>query len=244
MAEGRGKGSGKLEYLGRQEPVDAEWTEVGDETREQPKRPKGLDRHIDYLVEIAVVGALLVGVAILIEIAMQFTTSRPPYSASETNDTAGNSTPDAIGAPAVLPSTEAVRFEPSRTAAIPQKPHIPSSADRARDVELYSNDYWVCLEGANGGYAGIHACEADELESQDRILNRIYKILMLELTPPERTTLRQEERNWIAERDKSCERLAAPEKGGELFYIVHTGCILRATAERRAYLEQVHRDQA
>jgi uncharacterized protein YecT (DUF1311 family) len=47
-------------------------------------------------------------------------------------------------------------------------------------------------------------CRVDTIANLDVQLNSVYKSLLSELSAPERETLREEQRKWLAARDKAC----------------------------------------
>jgi uncharacterized protein YecT (DUF1311 family) len=92
----------------------------------------------------------------------------------------------------------------------------------------------ACLKDANGTTPGIRDCLRDEHGFQDHRLNQTYKKLMGSLNEAGRKHLREEERRWIAFRDKFCASGGEPGQGQEL---ESDECVVDQTADRATELE-------
>jgi uncharacterized protein YecT (DUF1311 family) len=92
----------------------------------------------------------------------------------------------------------------------------------------------VCIKEADGTTPGIHDCLRDEHGFQDHRLNVNYKKLMGSLSEAGRKHLREEERRWIAFRDKFCAADGEPGQGQEL---ESDECLVDQTADRATELE-------
>lgn len=92
----------------------------------------------------------------------------------------------------------------------------------------------TCMKKAEGTTPGIRDCLSSEHAYQDKRLNVAYKKLMSSLSQDQRTTLRDEERQWIAFRDKFCAMDPNPGQGQELD---SAECLVDQTADRATVLE-------
>ncbi len=91
----------------------------------------------------------------------------------------------------------------------------------------------ACLKATGGTTPGIRDCLRDEHGFQDHRLNQSYKRLMGSLSEVDRKHLREEERRWIAFRDKFCARDSEPGQGQEL---ESDECLVDQTADRATEL--------
>jgi|GEM_PF-2006792 uncharacterized protein YecT (DUF1311 family) len=123
-----------------------------------------------------------------------------------------------IGAPALI-------FLLAGQAAF-ASPRMPSGDDAQARM---SPSYGACVDAAKGGDRG--SCIAREYDHQDARLNTAYRKLSASLDEAKRTTLRNEERQWLADRDKACGK-------GNGKDVVKNECTLGRTADRAAELEQ------
>lgn len=95
--------------------------------------------------------------------------------------------------------------------------------------------YDRCLEKTRGVTVEMNSCIGIEFDFQDKRLNTAYKALRQSLSESDRTKLRDEERKWIDEKNKSC---APPADGGTADMLVANECRLTRTAVRAAELEE------
>lgn len=94
--------------------------------------------------------------------------------------------------------------------------------------DLYRPSYHACAEKADTTVA-INSCIGDEYTYQDKLLNDHYKALAKSLDDTKRLALRDEERAWIAQRNKACK----PDPEGGTAELINTGsCQLQWTAKR------------
>lgn len=91
----------------------------------------------------------------------------------------------------------------------------------------------TCIKEAAGTTPGIRDCLRDEHGFQDHRLNQTYKKLMGSLNEGGRKRLREEERRWIAFRDKFCAPDSDPGQGQEL---ESAECLVDQTADRATEL--------
>ena len=94
--------------------------------------------------------------------------------------------------------------------------------------------YYTCIKASNGVTSALNDCIGTEHDFQDKRLNTAYRLLGKTLSKGERNALRDEERTWIAQRDKSC----APDiDGGTASLLDVNQCQLDETAARASALE-------
>jgi uncharacterized protein YecT (DUF1311 family) len=94
--------------------------------------------------------------------------------------------------------------------------------------------YDQCLETSQGVTLALNNCIGSEYDFQDKRLNTAYKALRQSMPEAQRVALRDQERAWIADRDKAC---APPTDGGTADMLGANECRLNRTAERAAELE-------
>jgi uncharacterized protein YecT (DUF1311 family) len=99
-----------------------------------------------------------------------------------------------------------------------------------------SSFYAACMEKSEGVTSAMEACIGEELELQDRRLNRSYKALMASIPDRRRADLRDAQRRWIAFRDANCGFHHDPE-GGSAARQASKECVVTLTAERAYELE-------
>jgi uncharacterized protein YecT (DUF1311 family) len=99
-----------------------------------------------------------------------------------------------------------------------------------------SSFYAGCMEKSEGITSAMEACIGEELELQDRRLNRSYKALMASIPDGRRADLRDAQRKWIAFRDQNCGLYHDPE-GGSAARLASKECVVTLTAERAYELE-------
>jgi uncharacterized protein YecT (DUF1311 family) len=82
--------------------------------------------------------------------------------------------------------------------------------------------------------ADLNQCNADNLQSADKALNKVYQALMAEQDDAAaKERLKAAERAWIVYRDRQCDFEAGPqETGGSMWPTLVTGCLEYKTAER------------
>jgi uncharacterized protein YecT (DUF1311 family) len=92
----------------------------------------------------------------------------------------------------------------------------------------------TCMKQTEGTTPGMRDCLSSEHAYQDKRLNTVYKKLMGSLSQDKRTPLRDEERQWIAFRDKFCAMDSNPGQAQELDA---DECLVDQTADRATELE-------
>lgn len=86
---------------------------------------------------------------------------------------------------------------------------------------------------------GTAACLAAEADRWDGHLNAEYKARMAELTPDQKTALREAQRAWIAFRDADCGLQYQIFVDGTIRSVVYSSCMLTMTAERALALRDL-----
>ena len=109
-----------------------------------------------------------------------------------------------------------------------------SAAGHDKDPSLRPS-YDQCLDESEGVTFAINNCIGTEYDFQDGRLNTAYKALRATMSDAQRKVLRDEERAWIADRDKAC---APPSDGGTAHMLGANECRLNRTASRAAELEE------
>lgn len=100
--------------------------------------------------------------------------------------------------------------------------------DGQADWSNYRPSYKACADKAETT-AAINSCIGDEYTYQDKRLNDTYKALSASLDDTRRIALRDEEREWIASRDKACK----PNSDGGTAGLIGAGsCTLKWTTAR------------
>ncbi|WP_168880196.1 lysozyme inhibitor LprI family protein [Rhizobium sp. P28RR-XV] len=108
-----------------------------------------------------------------------------------------------------------------------------SSVAKKQD-DLLRSSYKACLDKSKGVTVAMRNCAGTEHKFQDDRLNHAYRLLRTNLDQAGATQLRDEQRGWIAERDRQC---AVDKDGGTAALIVSDDCLVQMTAKRAAELE-------
>jgi len=94
--------------------------------------------------------------------------------------------------------------------------------------------FYTCVKASRGVTLALNNCIGTEHDFQDKRLNEAYQRLRSSLSAEQRTALRDEERAWIGQRDKTC----APDgSGGTASLLDSNQCQLDQAAARAAVLE-------
>lgn len=107
--------------------------------------------------------------------------------------------------------------------------------DATPTESLLRPSYHACVQASQGVTLALNDCIGVERAFQDTRLNAAYQQLRTSLPEANRIALRDEERAWIAHRDKSC--APVPEGSTASLLDAHQ-CQLDATAARAAALEE------
>lgn len=89
--------------------------------------------------------------------------------------------------------------------------------------------YQKCIDASMAATPALLDCSSDEFAYQDKRLNENYKKLMATLAGDARTKLRDEERAWLAEKQKRCSSGDEPGQGD---LVVSATCEVTETAKR------------
>jgi uncharacterized protein YecT (DUF1311 family) len=81
----------------------------------------------------------------------------------------------------------------------------------------------------------INRCAQGRYDAADRELNGAWRAL----PDSTKTSLREEERDWIARRDAACKAEAAESEGGSMYPTLYFGCMEKKTRERTRVLRAV-----
>lgn len=111
---------------------------------------------------------------------------------------------------------------------------VAQGSPDSASAKPFRGSYYACVKASGGVTAALNDCIGTEHEYQDKRLNSAYQQLRKSMTEPQRLSLRDEERGWIASRDKAC---AADTDGGTGDLLDSNQCALRETAERAIALE-------
>ncbi|MCS3747723.1 uncharacterized protein YecT (DUF1311 family) [Xanthomonas arboricola] len=127
--------------------------------------------------------------------------------------------------------------------ATSEQPTSSSSAGQAQkstpspstgDSPVLRPSYDDCITAAAGATPAMQDCIAAEHAYQDEKLNKVYKALIERLGDEDKSKLRDQQRQWIADRDEKC--LYDPDSG-QAGIVDAAQCRLEMTAERAAQLE-------
>jgi uncharacterized protein YecT (DUF1311 family) len=103
------------------------------------------------------------------------------------------------------------------------------------EAQAFRPSFDKCVDGSEGVTLTMNNCLGAEYDYQDKRLNDAYQWLRKSLSGSARTALRDEERAWMASRDKSC---APDPDGGTATMLDANQCQLHKTAARAAELEK------
>ncbi|WP_158414212.1 MULTISPECIES: lysozyme inhibitor LprI family protein [unclassified Halomonas] len=101
----------------------------------------------------------------------------------------------------------------------------------------YAARFGKCMDASGGVTVEILNCIADEIATQDALLNGAYSDARRDLSEERQQVLLNAQRHWINYRDVNCDFYA--NIGGTLAQIASNECFLRETAERAAELENM-----
>lgn len=115
---------------------------------------------------------------------------------------------------------------------------IPICAAQSQELNTHEPtfrpSYGACVKAAAGVTLALNNCIGAEHAFQDKRLNTVYHRLRKTLPASVRIKLRDQERAWIAQRDKTCK---ADHNGGTASLLDANQCQLDETATRAAVLE-------
>jgi uncharacterized protein YecT (DUF1311 family) len=114
-------------------------------------------------------------------------------------------------------------------------PRYASASDQPNEISHPRQAYEDCVGGSGATTAAMLQCAHAEFVYQDNRLNRIYKALRSSLPVDGQTSLRDEERQWIAQKSVKCALLDDP---GTVDQVAAADCEVTETAVRATKLEQ------
>lgn len=110
------------------------------------------------------------------------------------------------------------------------------------DEGTYGPAYRTCMDASNGVTSTMLNCISDELLVQDTRLNQAYRVNISRLEGERQQALRQSQRRWLAARDPGCAAEGEEAGEGSLGRVVAADCVLKKTAKRALYLEEMLND--
>ncbi|AJY50837.1 protein of unknown function DUF1311 [Halomonas sp. KO116] len=113
---------------------------------------------------------------------------------------------------------------------------VAATAQSSTEDE-YAARFGKCMDASGGVTVEILNCIADEIATQDALLNGAYSDARRDLSEERQQVLLNAQRHWINYRDVNCDFYA--NIGGTLAQIASNECFLRETAERAAELENM-----
>lgn len=90
----------------------------------------------------------------------------------------------------------------------------------------------------DGNQQEMNACALRDYKQADLALNQRYKAVMAALPVARQKSLRQQQRNWLRNRDPRCKKEAEPSEGGSIWQLEYFGCLKAATELRTKAVEQ------
>ncbi|KLD70577.1 lysozyme inhibitor LprI family protein [Xanthomonas pisi] len=143
----------------------------------------------------------------------------------------------ATSANASAPSTDGIESrstskQPTSGSSASQA-HKSTSSPSTEDSPALRPSYDDCITAAAGATPAMQDCIATEHEYQDAKLNKVYKALIKRLGDEEKIKLRDQQRQWIADRDEKC--FYDPDSG-QAGLVDAAQCRLEMTAHRATYL--------
>ena len=136
------------------------------------------------------------------------------------------------------PVFEAVYFDlwakrrPVGSTSTPVKATPVVAAPTPQAAKAPANAYEKCINDAAGVIPDMIDCSAAEAKRQDARLNAAYKVAMGKA--PNKDDLRNRQRAWIKERDKTCE---IDNDGGQAAVLNSYECVTAKTSQRAGELE-------
>ncbi len=96
----------------------------------------------------------------------------------------------------------------------------------------HAQSYKQCQAEANGIIPMLKDCDAAELDRREAVLNRLYKQVLVAVSPGRQTGLRKAERAWVAFADAECDFRMSAEAGGMDAPLAYNACRLELIAHR------------
>lgn len=89
----------------------------------------------------------------------------------------------------------------------------------------------------DGNQQEMNACAIRDYKASDARMNQTYKTVIASLAPAKQTTLRQQQRGWVAHRDPQCRSEAKLSEGGTVWQLEYFSCLQSATEHRIKTIE-------
>jgi uncharacterized protein YecT (DUF1311 family) len=113
---------------------------------------------------------------------------------------------------------------------------LGTSIATAENHRELSQEYFTCLDKANGVTFAMIDCIVAETSRQDTRLNENYKSLTSKVSPKRKQPLLDAQRAWIRFRDANCKFYGDPA-GGTSARLSANECLLNITADRAEELK-------
>lgn len=148
-------------------------------------------------------------------------------------------TPDPAPEATAEPEASATAQAPAPTSAPEATPKTSSAAgdsqrqtyfDKLDQIETGLSDLEAM--SASGVMTDMKEAASKEHERWDKALNEIYQELQKQLPEADMAQLKEEQLNWIKERDKAAEDAAAKYKGGTMEGLEYAATLASVTKER------------
>ncbi len=101
-----------------------------------------------------------------------------------------------------------------------------------------SHQYKQCMDKSGGVTIKMRECNGEELQRQDKRLNKNYKQVMRVLDAKHRNQLKKVQRQWIKYRDAKCDFLFGLT-GGTMDLLIGGSCYVDMTEKRASELEDI-----
>lgn len=115
-----------------------------------------------------------------------------------------------------------------------EKVAASTSSEGRKQPDGVRPSYKACLDKSGGVTVAMRDCADAEYKYQDDRLNSVYRALRAKLDKGGAARLLDEQRGWIAKKDKQCE---VDKDGGTAALIVSDDCSVEITAKRAVELE-------
>lgn len=87
--------------------------------------------------------------------------------------------------------------------------------------------------------AEMYACASKAFQETDQKLNRIYKEVMAQLTPEQKTLLVKAQKSWLVVRDNHCKLYEQFYAGGSIMPLMVSNCARELTENRIKELQMI-----
>jgi len=116
--------------------------------------------------------------------------------------------------------------------------NTPTQLVKGEYTKLQQEKTKTCFENSGGVTSKMRACSKQELEYQDKLLNKYYKLTMKSLDTLKRTELKKVQRLWIKYRDAKC-GFYYGLSGGTMDLIIGDDCLVDMTTKRAEELKSI-----